>query len=419
MRLIYTLAWLGLLPVAFLYLLWRARRQPEYRRHWAERLGMIDLPDHRPLIWLHAVSVGETQAAKPLVQALLERYPDHALLITHATPTGRATAAEIFGDRVMQAYLPYDLPWLVGAFLDRARPRVGIFMETEIWPNLFAACRARQLPIFLVNARLSERSAQGYRKLAPLTRATLACLTGVAAQTGADADRLASLGADKVVVTGNMKFDVQPPPDALDRARLLREFFPNRFVVLAASTRDGEEPLILAAFSKLAVPGLLLLIVPRHPQRFDAVAELLRRRGIDFLRRSDRRPVPPETQVLLGDSMGEMAAYYAACDVAFIGGSLLPLGGQNLIEAAAAGRPILIGPHTWNFREVSEQAIAAGAALRVQSAEELAVQVRSLFDRPEMRVGMGEAGRAFAEKHRGATARVMAMLASALPGPGG
>jgi 3-deoxy-D-manno-octulosonic-acid transferase len=216
-----------------------------------------------------------------------------------------------------------------------------------------------------------------------------------------------------------MKFDVQPPPDALDRARLLREFFPNRFVVLAASTRDGEEPLILAAFSKLAVPGLLLLIVPRHPQRFDAVAELLRRRGIDFLRRSDRRPVPPETQVLLGDSMGEMAAYYAACDVAFIGGSLLPLGGQNLREAAAAGRPILIGPHTWNFREVSEQAIAAGAALRVQSAEELAVQVRSLFDRPEMRVGMGEAGRAFAEKHRGATARVMAMLASALPGPGG
>jgi 3-deoxy-D-manno-octulosonic-acid transferase len=419
MRLIYILAWLGLLPVAFLYLLWRARRQPEYRRHWAERLGMIDLPDHRPLIWLHAVSVGETQAAKPLVQALLERHPDHALLLTHATPTGRATGAEIFGDRVMQAYLPYDLPWLVGTFLDRARPRVGIFMETEIWPNLFAACRARQLPIFLVNARLSERSAQGYRKLAPLTRATLACLTGVAAQTGGDADRLASLGADKVAVTGNMKFDVQPPPDALDRARLLRELFPNRFVVLAASTRDGEEPLILAAFSKLAVPGLLLLIVPRHPQRFDAVAELLRRRGIDFSRRSDRRPVPPETQVFLGDSMGEMAAYYAACDVAFIGGSLLPLGGQNLIEAAAAGRPILIGPHTWNFREVSEQAIAAGAALRVQSGEELAVQVRSLFDRPEMQVQMGEAGRAFAEKHRGATARVMAMLASALPGPGG
>jgi len=419
MRLIYTLAWLALLPIAFLYLLWRSRRQPEYRQHWAERLGRVSIREQRPLIWLHAVSVGETQAAKPLLQALLERYPGHALLLTHATPTGRATGAELFGGRVMQAYLPYDLPWAVEAFLDRARPRIGIFMETEIWPNLFSACRGRDIPIFLVNARMSARSASGYGRWGSLTRATLSCLSGIAAQTAEDAERLTRLGARDVEVTGNLKFDVQPPHDTQARAKVLRSLFPQRFVVLAASTRDGEEVLLLECLAKLEIPGLLLVIVPRHPQRFDMVAELLHKRGTKFVRRSEQRPVPMEVPVLLGDSMGEMAAYYAACDVAFIGGSLLPLGGQNLIEAAAAGRPSLIGPHTWNFRAASDQAVAAGAALRIQSVEELAESVQHLHDHPEARLRMSEAGLAFAEQHRGATEGILRLLAPALEGQAG
>jgi 3-deoxy-D-manno-octulosonic-acid transferase len=417
MRALYTLAWLLILPVAFLYLLWRARRQPDYLGHWRERLGGVSVPAGRPVIWLHAVSVGETRAAAPLVDALLKRHPDHVLLLTHATPTGRAVGRELFGERVVQAYLPYDLPWLAARFLARARPVLGVFMETEIWPNLYAACRARQVPIFLVNARLSERSARGYRRFGALARQTLACLTGVAAQTGEDGDRLAALGAGRVQVTGNLKFDVAPPVGAVEQARQLRALFPDRFVLLAASTRDGEEALLLDALSKQSIPGLLLVIVPRHPQRFEVVADLIRQRGIAWSRRSDRRPVDGETGVFLGDSMGEMAAYYAACDLAFVGGSLLPHGGQNLIEAAAAGRPVLVGPHTWNFREAAEQAVLAGAAIRVGSGEEILTEARRLYAHPEVRARMGEAGQQFARRNRGATARVMAMLESVLAKP--
>lgn len=415
MRTLYSLAWILVLPVAFVYLLWRGRRQPEYRQHWGERLGKITLPGDKPVIWLHAVSVGETRAAAPLVDALLARHPDHLLLLTHATPTGRAAGTELFGDRVLQAYLPYDLPWLVERFLDRVRPRLGIFMETEIWPNLFAACQGRSIPIFLVNARLSEKSAQGYRRFAPLARQTLACLSGVAAQTAEDAQRVKALGAQHVETTGNLKFDVATPAGTEAQAAELRTTFPGRFVLLAASTRDGEEAALLSVLDRLAIPNLLLVIVPRHPQRFDEVSELIRKRGLDFIKRSQGRPVPPETRVLLGDSMGEMATYYAACDLAFVGGSLLPHGGQNLIEAAAAGRPALIGPHTWNFREAAEQAVAAGAALRVQSANELATQTQWLYEHPDTMAAMGKAGLRFAQEHRGATQRVMAMLERALP----
>ena len=414
MRAFYTLAWTLALPLAFLYLLWRGRRQPAYLRHWDERLGRIALPSGRPVLWVHAVSVGETRAVAPLVKALLERHPDHELVLTHATPTGRATGAELFGDRVHQAYLPYDLPWLVAPFLKRLKPRLGIFMETEIWPNLFAACRARDIPIFLVNARLSERSARGYAKFAALSRDALACLTGIAAQTDDDAKRMAALGARDVQVTGNLKFDVSVPADAQARGAALRALFPGRFVLLAASTRDGEEALILDACLKLDIPDLLLLVVPRHPQRFETVAGLIGKRNLGMVRRSQNAPVPPDVTILLGDSMGEMAAYYAACDIAFVGGSLLPHGGQNLIEAAAAGRPVLIGPHTWNFQAAAEQAIAAGAALRVQSADELAAQAQRLHDQPDLRTRMGDTGLGFALAHRGATARIMAMLENQL-----
>ncbi|MCU0841993.1 MAG: lipid IV(A) 3-deoxy-D-manno-octulosonic acid transferase [Thiobacillaceae bacterium] len=415
MRLLYTLAWWALLPFAFLYLLWRSRRQPEYRRHWGERLGGAPDLAARQVIWVHAVSVGETRAAAPLIRALRERHPDHVLLLSHATPTGRATGAELFGQGVVQAYLPYDLPPFVARFLARARPVLGIVLETEVWPNLMAACARRGVPVYLVNARLSERSARGYARFAALTRAALDRFRGIAAQTRGDAERLVGTGARGARVTGNLKFDVTPPADTAARAAELSGRLGNRFVFLAASTREGEEALLLDAWRAAAPPDTLLVIVPRHPQRFDAVAALIQERGLALARRSEARDAPADAAVFLGDSMGELAAYYAACDVAYVGGSLLPLGGQNLIEAAAAGRPVLIGPHTWNFAEAAAEAVARGAALRVGDATELLQRLGELRQDAALRRRMGEAGEAFARAHRGATERVLAMLEEALP----
>jgi 3-deoxy-D-manno-octulosonic-acid transferase len=416
MRLLYTLTWGLSLPLAFAYLGWRALRQPDYLGHWGERLGRIDFEaDGRPVIWLHAVSVGETRASAPLIDALLTRHPDSRVLLTHATPTGRATGQALFGDRVRQAYLPYDLPWLVARFLDRVRPSLGIIMETEIWPNLFQACRSREIPLYLVNCRLSERSARGYGRFPSLVGQALACLSGIAAQTGADAARLAGLGASAITVTGNLKFDI-PGHSAGSEAVRFRQRIGDRFVWLAASTRDGEERIVLEAWEQLDRPDILLVVVPRHPQRFDEVARLLQDSDPALVRRSEQRDVPTSSRIVLGDSMGEMAMYYASCDVAFIGGSLLPYGGQNLIEAAAAGKPALIGPHTWNFEQAAEQAVAAGAAYRVGNAKELADAVRRLQADALQRSAMGQAGLDFAAAHRGATERVLDVLAPALTG---
>lgn len=412
MRWLYTLLWVLLLPLVFLYLVWRALRQPEYLSHWGERLGFLPpSPSDRPVIWVHAVSVGETRASEPLVRALIEQYSTCRILLTHVTPTGRAAGHALFGDQVTQAYLPYDLPWLVQSFLLRAKPRIGIVMETEIWPNLYHACHTLGTPIHLVNCRLSEHSARGYARFPSLIAPALDNLTGIAAQTDADAQRLSQLGATRVSVAGNLKFDVTPPADTLTRAESLRRIYGNRFVWLAASTRDGEERLILDAWRQLNLDDLLLVIVPRHPQRFDDVARLLQEHDPALARRSSNLPVAPETRLMLGDSMGEMAAYYAACDMAFVGGSLLPLGGQNLIEAAAAGKPVLIGPHTWNFEQAAELAIAAGAALRVANVDELTDAVRHLHDDLPARQAMSAAGLAFAGRHQGATQRILTGLA--------
>lgn len=411
MRLLYSLAWLFTLPFAFLHLLRRARRQPAYLRHWGERLGFVSIPPRQqPLIWLHAVSVGETRAAAPLVKALKSRHPDHALLLTHATPTGRETGQALFGDSVVQSYLPYDFPPLVWLFLRRTRPRMGVIMETEIWPNLYAMCTQRNIPLFLVNARMSEKSARGYARFRTLTAPALLSLTGIAAQTESDARRLHDLGAVNVEVSGNIKFDVTPPPSTAEGSRTLHDLFRNRFVFLAASTREGEEAVIIDAVTGLDIPGLLLVLVPRHPQRFDSVAKLLDERKLAYARRSATQPLASDGQIFLGDSMGELAAYYAAADLAYVGGSLLPLGGQNLIEAAAAGCPALIGPHTWNFAEAAEQAVACGAARRVADAGELAEAVTTLFHDPSTRERMRDSGLRFAALNRGATERVMAML---------
>jgi 3-deoxy-D-manno-octulosonic-acid transferase len=310
---------------------------------------------------------------------------------------------------VSRCYLPYDLPCAVRRFVQHYRPHAGMLMETELWPNLVAECRRAGVPLLLVNARMSERSARGYARLAALTAQTLRGLAGIGAQTRADAQRLQDLGAQGVEVIGNLKFDRVVRDADRQAGAALRGLFAERPVFLAASTRDGEEAMVLEAMRD-APPALLTVIVPRHPQRFDDVARLLERLGFPYQRRSTGLAVQADTRVLLGDSMGEMYAYYAACDVAFIGGSLLPLGGQNLLEACAVGTPVLIGPHTFNFADATEAAIAAGAALRVADPTELRRAVTALLEDPARRGRMGQAGRDFMRQHQGATRRTLELL---------
>ena len=407
----YTLLLYALLPSVLWHLLWRALRQPAYLKNIPERFGYYRRQAARPLIWVHAVSVGESRAAAPLIRALQEKYPEHQVLLTHMTPTGSEAGEALFGDSVLRCYLPYDYPGAAARFLDHFKPRAGLLIETEIWPNLIHGCGQRQIPLYLVNARLSEKSFARYRRFAELARASLHGFSAVAAQTRDDAERFAALGAANVAVTGNLKFDIEPPDEQLEQGKTWRKSYgADRPVLLAASTRDGEEEALVGALEQIDVPALLMVIVPRHPQRFDAVAALLGRRGIRFQRRSADAAIAPETQVVLGDSMGEMFAYYAACDVAFIGGSLLPFGGQNLIEACAAAKPVLVGPHTYNFTEAAELAIAAGAAVRVGDVRELAREARRLLGDRDVAARMAEAARAFSRAHRGATKRVMELL---------
>jgi 3-deoxy-D-manno-octulosonic-acid transferase len=343
------------------------------------------------------------------------------------TPTGRATSEALFGDGVERIYLPYDTPWAMRGFLRHYRPQFGLIMETELWPNLIAACKCAGVPLWLVNARLSARSARRYAKFPALSRQALQGLTAIGAQTAADAARFEVLGAARVTVTGNVKFDIAAPAAQLDLGGELRARCGNRPVWLAASTREGEEVLILAAWKmamrKVMQSGIplrdgadataLLVIVPRHPQRFDEVARLVAEHGFALQRRSENAAIEATTEVLLGDSMGEMFAFYAAADVAFIGGSLLDFGSQNLIEAAACGTPILIGPSTRNFAEAAREAVACGAALAISDADDLVAQVGAMLADGQGRQRMAAAGRAFTERHRGATARTLELISPA------
>jgi 3-deoxy-D-manno-octulosonic-acid transferase len=416
MRLLYSAAWWLALPLVLVRLWWRGRAEPGYRQHMAERFGFYrPQPSDRrrhPVIWIHAVSVGETRAAEPLVDALLAAYPDHSILLTHMTPTGRATGQSLFGKRVLQCYLPYDLGWMVGRFLKRYAPHICVLMETEVWPNVMAQCARHGIAVVLVNARLSQRSLAKGQRLGSLIGDAARRLCSVGAQTEADAARLQQLGASNVRVTGSIKFDIVPPPASLAKGAWLRAQIGMRPVLLCAITREGEEALILDALAEVELGDALLLIVPRHPQRFNEVARMIEAHGLSMRRRStlEQEVLPADIRVLLGDSMGEMFAYHAACDVAFIGGSLMPLGGHNLIEACAVGKPVLIGPHTFNFSAVSDDAVDAGAALRVADGAAMLRAAVHLLQSERERVAMGERALAFAQQHRGATVRTMAML---------
>jgi len=414
-RFFYTVGLWLLLPYVLFHLLWRARKQREYLDHIGERFGSYTVTSDKPVIWLHTVSVGETRAAATLVQRLRERYPDHQILLTHTTPTGRAASEQLYGEDVIRTYLPYDYPFAVRRFLHHFQPRVGVLLETEVWFNLVHACRKERIPLLLLNARLSEKSARRYARFPHLSRRGLHGLHLIAAQTEDDAMRLASLANRAIPVMDNLKFDIAPPPMMLELGKQLRgRFGEDRPIFLAASTREGEEKLLLDALQHAEIEHLLTVIVPRHPQRFDEVAALIEQHGFPMQRRSTNEPIGADTQVVLGDSMGEMFAYYAACDIAFVGGSLLPLGGQNLIEACAVGKPVLIGRHTYNFAQATEQAIACGAAIQVNHADDLVHQLNILLHDPERLKQMGQQGESFVKTNRGATKRAEWHIALAL-----
>ncbi|CAJ0771495.1 lipid IV(A) 3-deoxy-D-manno-octulosonic acid transferase [Ralstonia chuxiongensis] len=431
LRILYRWLWRIALPFALLRLWWRGRKEPGYRQHVGERLGFYPPrpnPD-RPLLWVHAVSVGETRAAQPLIDALLARFPHHAVLLTHMTPTGRRTGAEFAAQRngrVIQAYLPYDLPSAVDRFLCHFQPRLGLLMETEIWPVLIERAYAAGVPMVLVNGRLSARSHRRTARLGDAARQTYAQLAAVLAQTPDDADRYRSLGVPRVRVTGNLKFDITPHVDQIMAGRVLQDALRGRSAWVAASTREGEEALLLDAWQAHRAKHVgrrhaLLILVPRHPQRFDEVAQAAERTGLRVVRRSAlsvsaagvaNANALADADVLLGDSMGEMALYYAAGEVAFIGGSLLPLGGQNLIEACAVGTPVVIGPHTFNFVQATRDAVAAGACKQVQDAAAVIRVIDAWLSDADAREAASRAALAFAATHGGATARTVEAVAS-------
>jgi len=426
----YQLGWHLLLPFVLLRLWWRGRKDPGYRQAIAERFG-FGLRIRQGAIWIHAVSVGETRAAQPLIEAYLQQ--GKSILLTCMTPNGRRTGAAIFAEaiaqgRLQQVYLPYDLCWSVERFLKVAMPTLGLFMETEAWPTIVFRAAEIKLPVYLINARLSERSARRVAHFGSAGRALFQAFAGILAQTELDAGRYRALGVKQCEVVGNLKFDVMLSPTLVERGLAWHAHLEknNRLMVCAASTREGEEAIILEAWQALletsTSPPPLLCIVPRHPERFAEVAELIRASGLTVVQRSEmdldaadlQNRIDLKTAVVLGDSMGEMPLYYCASDLVVMGGSLMPLGGQNLIEACAAGCPVILGEHTFNFQQASQDAIDCGAAMRVEGngshSTSLAAAMNRILQDKQQRQAMGEAALRYAAHYQGATTRIMAAL---------
>jgi 3-deoxy-D-manno-octulosonic-acid transferase len=407
-------SWL-MLPVFVGHLLWRSLRQPDYRRRIAERFGRGLVPLPAPSIWIHAVSVGEVTAAAPLVRALRHRFPDTPLVVTTMTPTGSQRARDLFGDGVAHCYVPYDAPGPVRRFFDWARPELALVLETEIWPNLYHECGRRGVPLVLASARVSMRSLRRYRILFRLIRDTLAHGIVIGAQSATDAERFRALGAHpaRTHVTGNIKFDFELPSDVPQRGRALRAVHaPGRPVWIAASTHEGEEDIVIEAHRAVLrrFPDALLILVPRHPERFATVAALLERAGLATVARSSGRTCTPGVQVFLGDSMGELTMLYAGADVAFVGGSLVRIGGHNLLEPAALGLPALTGPHNFNAPDIADLLLEQGATRIVRNAGELASEVVRLLGDPQERARRGGLARAALEANRGAVGRLFALV---------
>lgn len=421
LRVLYSTTLYLLAPITVYHLIWRGFRQPAYLQRWAERYAVYDDPPHTRTLWVHAVSVGEVNAAIPLVQALLRGRPDLRLLVTTITPTGSERVRALWKDQVEHVYLPYDLPGAVGRFLAHYRPSAALIMETELWPNLLFGCRDRNVPSYILNARLSARSLRGYQVLAPLVGRALRTVRAVAAQSHADAKRFMRLGAreEQTVETGNLKYDVSVPDTVAAFADDCRTRMPGRPVWIAASTHENEEADVIALHRRLrgSFPDLLLLWAPRHPERFRAVAESARSTGWQVSTRSRARWPQPDDAVFVIDTLGELVNFYACADVAFVGGSLQAIGGHNLLEPAATGTAIVTGPHLHNFAEIAHKLEQAGALKIGANADEVGSELAALLADPPARERMVEAGRALVETGRGALARTMALLEPVLRGP--
>lgn len=421
LRLLYTLTMYLMTPVILYRLTVRGLRYRRYLSRWKERFGFFPAPGFNKSSWVHAVSVGEVNAAVPLIEALMQRYPESPMVVTTVTPTGSERVQKLFGDRVFHVYLPYDLPASVKRFLDRIRPRFAVVMETEIWPNLFITCRERSIPIVVTNARLSERSLKGYGPVRPLARRAIRCASFVAAQSPVDAERLVALGAavNRLAVIGNLKFDMPVPVSLIESGVALRgSWGARRPVWIAASTHEGEELPVLKAHSAVLkrYPDALLLIAPRHPERFRPVVGACRALGFSTRVRSEDDLADERCQCFVIDTMGELLQFYAASDIAFVGGSLEPIGGHNLLEPAALGKPVIVGPHTFNTEEVAASLIEAKAVLRVANEVELGAALIRLFAHDQEYAAMGQAARAVLERERGAVARTVQIVEQVMEG---
>jgi 3-deoxy-D-manno-octulosonic-acid transferase len=402
-----------ILPLILLRLWWQGRQAPDLRRNWQHRLGYVpSVPG--PVIWVHAVSVGETIAAGPMVRRLLAGNPDAAILMTAMTDTGLAQARKMFGNRVRYAYAPYDTPGSIRRFLNRTRPRILVIMETEIWPNMIRQSRKRKVPIFLINARLSERSARGYERIRRLVLPIMQSISWVAAQAEKDAERFRRIGLDpqRVEVTGSVKFDVDIPDDIRQAASALRQRLGDRPVWIAGSTHAGECVQLLQAHRQILDwhPDALLIVVPRHPDRFGTVAEMIRSEGYSLARRS-LQEAPDSAQVYLGDTMGELMMLYGASDLAFVGGSLIPRGGHNPLEPAAWGIPVFAGHHVFNFETIYQRLLEHRGVFLVDGPDDLAERVSVLFASPDIRQEDGQRALAVLNKNRGALDKVVEGIA--------
>jgi len=423
-NLLYSGAAYLLVPWALFHLVRRGIRYPPYLRRWHERFGFVPRVHADHLIWIHAVSVGEVRTIVRLVRYLRREYPGSRILVTTMTPTGSSQVRQSLGDDVLHCYIPYDVPGSVRRFLDRVQPKLAFIVETEFWPNIFRLCEERAIPLFLVNVRVSPRSFKGYRRFPRFTRNMLAKVDMMAVQSEEDAERLRILGAPEEVihVTGNLKFDACSPGDVADgNGSLRRQWGKSRPVWIAASTHEGEEKMILGSFRELRKqhPTLLLVIVPRHPERFARVARLCERSDLQVALHSEcRGDLPPTVDVLVGNTMGELYKFYAAADVAFIGGSLVRHGGHNLVEAMVVGVPTVFGPHIFNFEQSSNIALQNGAATQVRNAAELAGAVSSYLDDPELHARAARAATKVIHDNRGSLQATQDLIRRTVTAPG-
>jgi 3-deoxy-D-manno-octulosonic-acid transferase len=417
MRILYTLLLYFALPVVLLYLLLRGLRDGAYLRRWQERFGRFSAPQSTGGIVVHAASMGEVNAAAALIQQLSRLHSDAPLYVTTLTPTGSGRVRALFGSEVFHVYAPIDLPGSVRRFLDRTRPRLLVVMETEIWPNLYHEAQRRNVPIVIVNARISPNSIGRYRRLHRLIGPALSSVAAIGAQSAQDATRFLQLGAprEKTCVTGNLKFDIRLPPGLIEEGEAIRSAWGvQRPVLLAGSTHEGDELPLLESFGRVldSFPTALLVLVPRHPERFGRAAQLARAAGLRVALRSESISCPADSQCFLVDSVGELLRFYAACDAAFVGGSLDAIGGHNVLEPAALAKPVLFGPHTFHFADIARQLLDHGAALEVRDAAELEAATRRLFSDPELRDRMGRAAYELVRSGEGAVERTLQLLES-------